>query len=101
MNKTLRRFTEKVIEVILLLCSSVTTITIFLIILFLFREGLSLFQESPLEKGDVIAVNRNNPVSQLKAEQIKNIYDQNITHWNQLGGTPDSILFLTINDLSV
>src|SRR3954471_4543379 len=99
MNR-LRRFTEKIIEGILMLSSSVTTITLLLIIIFLFGEGISLFNESPLEKGNVIIANQKNPVVHLKAEQIKNIFDQNITNWKELGGTNDSIILLTINDLS-
>ena len=82
-----------------MLSSSVTTIALFLIIIFLFREGLSLFKESPLEKGDVIIVNSKNPISHLKAEQIKNIFDQNVTNWREIGGANDTILFITINDL--
>ena len=83
-----------------MLSSSVTTITLLLIIVFLFSEGLSLFKESPLEKGDVIVTNSRNPVNHLKAEQIKNMFDQNITNWKEIGGSNDSILLLTINDLS-
>src|SRR6185295_11196602 len=96
----LKRFFEHVIHAILMLSSSVTTIALFLIIIFLFREGLSLFKESPLEKGDVIIVNNKNPISHLKAEQIKNIFDQNVTNWSGIGGGNDTILFITINDLS-
>jgi len=94
-----KRFLEKIIHGILMLSSSVTTIALFLIIIFLFREGLSLFKESPLEKGDVIIVNSKNPISHLKAEQIKNIFDQNVTNWREIGGANDTILFITINDL--
>ncbi len=96
----LKRFLEKIIHGILMLSSSITTITLLLIIVFLFGEGLSLFKESPLEKGDVIAVNGKSPINHLKAEQIKNIFDQNITNWKEIGGSNDSILLLTINDLS-
>src|SRR6185369_9907623 len=39
------------------------------------------------------------PVNHLKAEQMKNIFDQNITNWKEIGGTNDSIHLLTINDL--
>lgn len=94
-----KRFLEKIIHGILMLSSSITTITLILIIVFLFREGLSLFKESPLEKGDAILTNGLNPVNHLKAEQMKNIFDQNITNWKEIGGTNDSILLLTINDL--
>jgi len=96
----LKRFLEKIIHGILMLSSSVTTLILLMIVIFLFGEGLSLFKESPMQKGDVILLNRNNPVSRLKAEQIKNIFDQNITNWKDIGGKNDSIVLLTINDLS-
>jgi phosphate transport system permease protein len=96
----LKRFFEQVIHGILMLSSSVTTVALFLIIIFLFSEGISLFKESPLEKGDVIIANNTNPIGHLKAEQIKEIFDQNITNWKQVGGKNDSILYITINDLS-
>ncbi|MFM2135241.1 MAG: hypothetical protein RL021_641 [Bacteroidota bacterium] len=78
---------------------AVTSLTVLLIVLFLFREGLSLFNTSPVAEGTVIAVNRNNPVKQLNPGKIKDIFDQNITHWSELGGPNQDILIVTVNDL--
>src|SRR5438105_1962861 len=100
MKKTLFRVVEKIIEAILMLSSSVTTVALFLIIIFLFSEGIALFKDNPLEKGDIILVNQKNPIDHLKAEQIKNFFDQNITNWKEIGGANDSIVLLTINELS-
>lgn len=100
MGKRFKRFIEKLIEGVLLISSSVSALTVLLIILFLFREGFSLFNTSPLESQNIIVVNKENPVKQLTALQIKDIFDQNITHWNSVGGKNDSIIVLTINDIS-
>lgn len=82
-----------------MLSGSVTSITVLLIILFLFREGLGIFGKSPIEHGTVLAINKSNPVKKLTAAQIKHIYDQEITNWSQVGGNNDTIILFTINDL--
>lgn len=96
----MKNFFERLIEGILLLSSTVTTMTVLLIVLFLFSEGVSLFKESPLEGNNIVAVNAANPVKKLDAAQLKKIFDQEITNWSQLGGKKDSIILFTFNDLS-
>lgn len=77
--------------------STVTTLTVLLIIVFLFKEAGGLFNESPLEGESVIVVNNINPVKHLTVEEIKDIYDQKITNWTQLGGTNDTIILFSLN----
>ncbi|CAN5485670.1 phosphate ABC transporter permease subunit PstC [soil metagenome] len=96
----MKKFLEKFIESLLAISSTVTTITVLLITIFLFKEGISVFNESPLEAGNVIVVNPANPVNHISSVQIKNIFDQKITHWDSLGGKKDSIILFTFNDLS-
>ena len=91
---------ERFVEGILALSGTITTLTVFLIILFLFSEGFGVFNTSPLEHHNTLLVNRKNPVNHLKAEEIKNIYDANFTHWNSLGGPPDSIILVSVNNLT-
>jgi phosphate transport system permease protein len=91
---------ERFVEGLLALSGTVTTLTVVLITIFLFSEGLGVFNTSPLENQNVLLVNKINPVQSLKAEDIKNIFDANFTHWNQLGGHGDSIVLLTINTLA-
>ena len=100
MVKRIKRLIEKLIEGTLLMSSSLSALIVLLIILFLFREGFSLFNTSPLESENIIVVNKNNTVDKLSARQIKDIFDQNITHWNSVGGKNDSIILLTINDIT-
>jgi phosphate transport system permease protein len=95
-----KRFIERLVEGMLMISGTVTTFTVLLIILFLFNEGMSLFTTSPLENRNVAVVNKQNPVASLKAWQIKDIFDQKITNWKALGGTDDTILIASINNLT-
>lgn len=94
------RLFEKIIEGTLTISSTVTSLTVLLIIIFLFKEGFSLFSEKPIEKDFVLAVNKSNPISQLKPEQIKDIFDQKIVNWKEAGGFEKEIKTFTINDLN-
>lgn len=99
MRKFLRNLTEKIVEGILFLSSTVTTLTVLLIIVFLFREGAGVFSQSPVEKGFVIAVNKDNPIQTLTSAQLKLIYDQEVTNWSKLGGKNDSIILFRLDDI--
>lgn len=100
MKYFLKKLSEKLIEGTLFLSSTVTTLTIILIVFFLFREGFSLFQHSPVEDGFVIAVNRENPVKRITSPQIKHIFDQEITNWDKVGGANDSIILFRIDNIT-
>ena len=99
MRKFLRNLTEKIVEGILFLSSTVTTLTVLLIIVFLFREGAGVFSQSPVEKGFVIAVNKDNPIQTLTSAQLKLIYDPEVTNWSKLGGKNDSIILFRLDDI--
>jgi phosphate transport system permease protein len=55
-------------------------------VLFLFTEGMGLFKNKLVEDGYQLVVNKQNDVSSLSAEQIKDIFDGEITNWNEIGG---------------
>jgi phosphate transport system permease protein len=97
---TLKRLVEKIIEGVLMISSGISSLIVLLIVLFLFREGFSLFNTSPLENHNVIVVNKANTVKNLNAGQLKDIFDQKITNWKDVGGKNDSIILFTINDVS-
>ena len=99
MKYFIKKLTEKLIEGALFLSSTVTTLTIILIVFFLFREGLSLFKHSPVEDGFVIAVNKGNPVDKITGPQIMDIFDQEITNWDKVGGANDSIILFRIDNI--
>jgi phosphate transport system permease protein len=95
----LKKLSEKMIEGLLFISGSITSLTVLLIIVFLFKEGISLFNEKPVEKTSVIAVNQSNPIKEITSEQLKNIYDQKIVKWSEIGGTNDTIKLFRMEDI--
>ncbi len=95
----MKKIFEKAAHAVLFTSSTVSIITVLLIILFLFREGVGLFGKKPIEDGQVLLVNKLNPVSKLTSDELKNIFDQEYTNWRKVGGTNDSILLFRIDDI--
>jgi phosphate transport system permease protein len=95
-----KKFSEKFIEGLLMLSSTITTLTVVLIVVFLFKEGLGVFNKKPVEDGFVIALNKQNPVNKLTSAQLKNIFDQKITNWSEVGGKKDSIILFRMEDIT-
>lgn len=95
----MKRFIESLIEGALRLSGSVTSIAILLIVLFLFSESGGLFRKPVVEEGYRLAVNRTNPVEDLTALQIKDIYDAKIENWKEVGGTDLPILVFRFSEL--
>lgn len=95
----IRKTTEKIVEGVLFSSSTVTTVAVLFIIFFLFKSGIGLFQDSPVEKNYAIALNANNPVKNLSAKQIKDIFNGDITNWKQVGGKDGDIELFTLNEL--
>lgn len=100
MNRKLRKFFETIAEKILLVSGTVTSVTILLIVVFLFKEGAGLFSTPTIEAGYSLVVNKSNPVTDLSAVQIKEIFDGQITNWNQVGGDDEDILVFRLNDVT-
>lgn len=80
--------------------STVTTIAVLFIVYFLFKSGIGLFSESPVEQGYTLAVNASNPVKALDAKQIKAIFNGDITNWKEVGGKDLDIQLFTLDELS-
>jgi len=95
-----KRFFEKLVEGTLLISGSITSITILLIILFLFKEAGGLFNAPVIEEGYVLGMNKENPVKKLNAYQIKQIFDAEITNWNEVGGKDEPIEVVRLSDLT-
>ncbi|NVO21046.1 MAG: phosphate ABC transporter permease subunit PstC [Bacteroidetes bacterium] len=98
--KKFRKIIEKFIEAVLFSSSTITSLTVILIIIFLFKEGIGLFKSSPLEKNYVIEVSKKNPVKELNATQLKAIFNQDITNWSLVGGNNDSIILFTTSNIT-
>ncbi|EGJ72476.1 phosphate ABC transporter, inner membrane subunit PstC [Bacteroides coprosuis DSM 18011] len=89
--RKIRKFLEKIIEGILTLSGAATTLVIILISIFLFKEGFGLFNSPVVEKGYMICLNSDNPVQQLSSFEIKEIFDEEITNWKEVGGIDEEI----------
>ena len=86
------QFTERIAELVLTLSGSITSLAILLIVVFLFKEGLGLFNSPSVEKGYALCIHADNPVEQLTPQQIKQIFDWEITDWKELGGKDGEII---------
>jgi phosphate transport system permease protein len=80
--------------------SYITSIAVLLIIIFLFKEGSGVFKKSLLEEGFVVAVNKSNPLNTISPTDIKNIFDQKITNWKEIGGNDHEIKLFSIDELA-
>jgi phosphate transport system permease protein len=89
--KKFKKVLEKIVESILTVSGAVTTITILLIVIFLFREGFGLFKSPVVEKGYSLCIDANNPVSSLKSADIKAIFNYEIDNWEKVGGKNEPI----------
>lgn len=100
MNSGFKKVKEKIIESLLLLSGTITSLTVIFIVIFLFSEGAGVFNKKPIEEGYVLVVNANNPVESLNAGQLKDIYDQKITTWKSLGGKQDTIILFRLEEIT-
>lgn len=96
----MRKFIEKLVEGGFLISGSVSSFTILLIIVFLFKEAAGLFNSPEVEEGYILAVNQENPVEHLSPEQIMDVFDANITNWEDLNGENQDILVFWFSDLT-
>ncbi|MCL2041477.1 MAG: phosphate ABC transporter permease subunit PstC [Bacteroidales bacterium] len=98
--KKLRKLYERLTEGTLFLCGNITGIAILLIVLFLFREGIGFFGRNSVEEGYVLALNRKNPVNKLSSREIKDIFDAEITNWEEVDGLDREIVLFRLNDIT-
>ena len=94
----MKRFLEKAVKWLLTASGFVTSLVILLIIGFLFTEGAGLFREPVIEEGYVLALNRDNPVRELDAAEIKAVFDEDVTNWKELGGQDLAISTFRLED---
>lgn len=91
---------EKIAETLIRLCGWVSSLTILLMVVFLFKEGSGLFSSRQVEDGYVLAVNKSNKVDHLGVENIKNIFDMEITNWKEVGGEDMDIIVFRFTDIT-
>ncbi|WP_418698522.1 phosphate ABC transporter permease subunit PstC [Bacteroides sp.] len=96
----MKKIFEKIIEGILACSGFVTSLTIVLIVLFLFSEALGLFSSKVIEEGYVLALNKDNKVNSLTSAQIKDVFDEEITNWDEVGGPNLPIRLFRLEDIT-
>lgn len=97
--KKLKCILGKTIECILTVSGAITTVTILLIVIFLFKEGFGLFKNSSVEKGYVLCVNDDNGVMFLNPYQIKQVFNGEIENWKELGGKDCEIVLFRFEEI--
>lgn len=98
-KRIMKKLLEKIVTGIITCSGFLTSVVILLIVLFLFSEGFGMFSQKTIEDGYALVVNRQNPVDELNARQIKEIFDEDITNWKQVGGTDERIMLLRFDDM--
>ena len=95
----MKRLIDNIARYILTVSGFTTSVVILLIIGFLFKEAIGLFNNPIVEDGYVLALNKENDVKKLSAQQIKNIFDEEITNWKEVGGKDMPITVFRLEDL--
>lgn len=83
-----------------MLSGTITSLTVVLIVVFLFKEGISVFDKKPIEEGYKLAIHQSNSLTKISPAQIKDIFDQKITNWKQIGGKNEKIVLFKVDDIS-
>ena len=96
----MKKIFEKIVEGILACSGFVTSLTIVLIVVFLFSEALGLFSSKVIEEGYVLALNKENRVGELTPAQIKDVFDEELTNWNEVGGEDLPIRLFRLEDIT-
>jgi phosphate transport system permease protein len=99
MRKSFRRIFERIVQGIFTLSGSMTSITILLIVILLFKEGMGLFQNPEIEKGYALCIHASNPVEKLHPKVVKSVFDSEITNWKDLGGDDREILLFRFDEI--
>lgn len=96
----LKKLSRKIQISVLALCSLVSSIIVLLIIIFLFKEGISFFGEKPAEDGYVLAVHSQNHLQSISPDLCKKVFDQEIDNWSKLGGKDLPIVTLQSDEIA-
>ena len=100
MKKRFNKYLEIVIEKVLLLSGSITSLVIILIVVFLLKEGFGFFKSSEVEKGVSVVLNSDNTVAKLSPDELNAIFDGDVTNWKELGGKDEAVELFQLNDVT-
>ena len=96
----MKKVFEKIVEGILTCSGYITSITILLIVAFLFTEAFGLFSNKVIEDGYVLVLNKENKIGKLSSREIKDIFDEEIVNWKEVGGKDLPIKLFRLEDLT-
>ena len=96
----MKKVFEKIVEGILTCSGYITSITILLIVAFLFTEAFGLFNNKVIEDGYVLVLNKENEIGKLSSREIKDIFDEEIVNWKEVGGKDLPIKLFRLEDLT-
>ena len=96
----MRRFKEQLIRGILFICSTTSTLAVLLIVIFLFREGMSLFTKKAVTEETCILIRPDAQVKQLKTAQLRALFQGHTTNWKELGGADLPVKHFTVGELA-
>ena len=71
-----------------------------LIIIFLFQNGFKLFNQQPYEEPTALVTSADVKHNNLTNEDIKKIFDQEITNWKEVGGDDKEIQIVTLDNIA-
>lgn len=95
----MKRLIDVLVEKTIKMSGAVTSLTILLIIVFLFKEGVGLFKAPTVEKQYSLVLNARNSSSKLTPEETKKIFDSEITNWKSINGDNLPIKLFRIDDV--
>lgn len=95
----MKKLLEKIVTGVITCSGFLTSVIILLIVLFLFSEGFGLFSQKTIEDGYTLVVNKDNPVDKLNAKQIKEVFDEDVTNWKEVGGKDEEIMLFRFDDM--
>lgn len=95
----MKKILEKIVTGVITCSGFLTSVIILLIVLFLFSEGFGLFSQKTIEDGYTLVVNKDNPVDKLNAKQIKEVFDEDVTNWKEVGGKDEEIMLFRFDDM--
>lgn len=93
------RFSDTLWEAFIKVSGWASSVIVIVIIIFLFKEGLSLFTQKPVDKELFAAVHPSNPVQELSSSQLREILYGDANNWEAFGGPNLEIYNLNVNNV--
>lgn len=97
--KIINKIIEKIAKYLLTASGWIASLIILLIVAFLFKEGFGLFDSSAIEKGYVLCINGDNSVKKMTPQQIRLVFDGEITNWKELNEADSEIILFRLDDV--